>query len=57
MNTEDTTPLGQYLKLSAKFLRYLFKDIDYKYEDLTDHEKSLCSEKEFKAFVAQVKSF
>jgi hypothetical protein len=40
----------------AKFMRYSLADIDYNYDDLTDAEKALCSEQEFKALVEWVKT-
>lgn len=56
MNLEDTTPLAQYLKTSAKFLRYSLEDVDYSYDGLTKAEKALCTREEFEALVQWVKA-
>jgi hypothetical protein len=39
-----------------RFLHYAFEDIGYKYEHLTEQEKSFCTEEEFKKLVKWLKS-
>lgn len=44
------------LQVARAFLAYAFRDIDFDYNDLTDTEKSLCTEEEFKTLVAWIRN-
>lgn len=41
--------------VARRFLDYAFKDIKYKYYELTPEEKALCSEEEFQELVKWIK--
>lgn len=45
---------GTY-RIAKRFLTYAFKDIHFKYDELTDEEKKLATREEFENLVAWVK--
>ena len=49
-------PTKAQLLTIAKFLKYSFQDIDFRYAELTGTEKQLCTRAEFKELAIWVKS-